>query len=108
MKCQPPARGINYYSVIYSIFLKQYERGLTPNPDIMCNRVIKFDRLIEHSWNHLHADAIATGHYARTNQGDSFLRLTEEDVQLNGATNHSRKNQGSLVDATITKSMLNV
>ncbi|XP_071817746.1 mitochondrial tRNA-specific 2-thiouridylase 1-like [Apostichopus japonicus] len=71
----------DYWHDVFSIFLKQYERGLTPNPDIMCNRVIKFDRLIEHAFQHLHADAVATGHYARTNLGDSFLRLTEEDVK---------------------------
>lgn len=52
-------------------FLEDYESGLTPNPDILCNRFIKFDNFFEFatSRDKLGAEAIATGHYARTNFG---------------------------------------
>ncbi|KAJ8046798.1 Mitochondrial tRNA-specific 2-thiouridylase 1 [Holothuria leucospilota] len=71
----------DYWHDVFSNFLKQYERGLTPNPDVMCNKYIKFDRLMEHAFNKLGADAVATGHYARTSQGDSFLQTTDKDVK---------------------------
>lgn len=43
--------------------------GITPNPDILCNRHIKFDAFYEHCIRRLGADAIATGHYARSSFG---------------------------------------
>ncbi len=42
----------------------RYARGLTPNPDLACNRAIKFDALLRHARS-LGADAVCTGHYAR-------------------------------------------
>lgn len=49
--------------------MKEYENGYTPNPDILCNKYIKFDRFIEYARKNLNADAIATGHYANTSFG---------------------------------------
>jgi len=46
--------------------VRGYEKGITPNPDIMCNKHIKFDAFFRHAMENLEADAIATGHYART------------------------------------------
>ena len=46
--------------------VKDYEAGITPNPDIICNKHIKFDAFFNHAIENLGADAIATGHYART------------------------------------------
>ena len=48
-----------------SYFLQAYERGHTPNPDVLCNRHIKFRALHHYCRQHLEVDAIATGHYAR-------------------------------------------
>ena len=42
---------------------------MTPNPDILCNQVIKFGSFLEYAKTRLGADAIATGHYARLSTG---------------------------------------
>ena len=49
-----------------------YENGTTPNPDVLCNRYIKFGYFFSHAMGHLGADAVATGHYACSSAG-SFL-----------------------------------
>jgi len=53
--------------------LDELKRGRTPNPDIMCNKFIKFDLFIKEA-KKLGADYIATGHYARLKDG-KLLRL---------------------------------
>lgn len=60
-----------------SHFLKDYESGLTPNPDILCNRCVKFDRFYDYAMEHLNADAIATGHYARSSFGPFLEKFSE-------------------------------
>ncbi|KAK2514149.1 hypothetical protein Q9233_015123 [Columba guinea] len=50
--------------------LKEYELGRTPNPDIVCNKHIKFNYFLHYAMDNLGADAIATGHYARTSLED--------------------------------------
>lgn len=54
-----------YWDGVFSHFLNEYERGRTPNPDVLCNREIKFKAFLQHALT-LGADKIATGHYART------------------------------------------
>ncbi len=63
--------GIPYYSVnfakqyrerVFSYFLEEYKRGRTPNPDVLCNREIKFGPFLQYA-KALGADYIATGHY---------------------------------------------
>ena len=49
--------------------LTDYQLGLTPNPDILCNRHIKFDSFFTYAREKLGADLIATGHYATTALG---------------------------------------
>lgn len=65
--------GIPYYAVnfekqywdkVFSYFLDEYRAGRTPNPDVMCNKEIKFKAFLEHAVN-LGADYLATGHYAQ-------------------------------------------
>lgn len=46
------------------IFLDEYKLGRTPNPDVMCNKEIKFKAFLEHAES-LGADYVATGHYAQ-------------------------------------------
>jgi len=53
-----------YWDNVFSHFLEEYQAGRTPNPDILCNREIKFKVFIEYA-DLLGADMIATGHYAR-------------------------------------------
>uniref|UniRef100_A0A1A7WLL0 Mitochondrial tRNA-specific 2-thiouridylase 1 n=1 Tax=Iconisemion striatum TaxID=60296 RepID=A0A1A7WLL0_9TELE len=59
-----------YWHDVFSNLLKEYEKGRTPNPDILCNKHIKFNHFHKYAINTLGADAMATGHYARTSQED--------------------------------------
>lgn len=54
-----------YWDNVFEHFLAEYKAGRTPNPDILCNREIKFKAFLDHA-SELGADYIATGHYART------------------------------------------
>lgn len=53
-----------YWDNVFSHFLTEYRRGRTPNPDVLCNREIKFNVFADYA-DVLGADLIATGHYAR-------------------------------------------
>jgi tRNA-specific 2-thiouridylase len=63
-----------YWDRVFSYFLQEYGAGRTPNPDILCNREIKFKAFLDHALN-LGADRIATGHYARVAFMDGEYRL---------------------------------
>ena len=54
-----------YWHDVFSRFVDMYEGGLTPNPDVLCNRFVKFGAFFEYATVELGADLIATGHYAR-------------------------------------------
>ncbi len=57
-----------YWDNVFSYFLSELEKGRTPNPDMLCNRYIKFD-LFKKEAKKLGADLIATGHYAKVKDG---------------------------------------
>ncbi len=57
-----------YWDFVFTYFLEELKKGRTPNPDIMCNRYIKFDLFVKEA-KKLGADYIATGHYARLIDG---------------------------------------
>ncbi len=61
-----------YWDDVFKYFLSELEKGRTPNPDIMCNKYIKFDKFKKEA-KKLGADKIATGHYARI-EGNKLLR----------------------------------
>ncbi|MFE8071619.1 tRNA 2-thiouridine(34) synthase MnmA [Marinobacteraceae bacterium S3BR75-40.1] len=63
-----------YWDRVFEHFLAEYSAGRTPNPDILCNKEIKFRAFLDYAVT-LGADFIATGHYARR-------RLTEDGAQL--------------------------
>lgn len=63
-----------YKSRVFQYFLDSYAAGRTPNPDVLCNREIKFDAFLHHA-ERLGADWIATGHYARLDHQGSETRL---------------------------------
>jgi tRNA-specific 2-thiouridylase len=63
-----------YYDKVFEYFLEEYRRGRTPNPDVMCNREIKFGEFLQKALE-LGADAIATGHYARLELRDGKYEL---------------------------------
>lgn len=53
-----------YWDNVFTYFLKEYQAGRTPNPDILCNREIKFKACMDYA-EHLGAELFATGHYAQ-------------------------------------------
>ncbi|GAB3806544.1 tRNA 2-thiouridine(34) synthase MnmA [Virgibacillus kimchii] len=59
-----------YWDKVFTYFLDEYKAGRTPNPDVMCNKEIKFKAFLDHAMS-LGADYLATGHYAqvRENKG---------------------------------------
>lgn len=63
-----------YWDNVFSYFLDEYRAGRTPNPDVMCNKEIKFKVFLEHALE-LGAQYIATGHYARTDLHNGYHRL---------------------------------
>ena len=56
--------AFEYWENVFAEFLSEYRAGRTPNPDILCNREIKFKTFLEHA-EQLGAEMIATGHYVR-------------------------------------------
>jgi len=63
--------------LVFSVsqLVEGYEEGTTPNPDVLCNRYIKFGHFFSHALEHLGADAVATGHYARSSAGPFLENL---------------------------------
>ncbi len=62
----------DYKDRVFAEFLREYQAGRTPNPDILCNAEIKFKAFLDHALR-LGAEKIATGHYARVRQSESGL-----------------------------------
>lgn len=62
-----------YQEHVFKFFLEEYEKGYTPNPDILCNREIKFKVLLDRALQ-LGGDFLATGHYCRTNSSHLLLK----------------------------------
>ena len=60
-----------YWDYVFTYFLDELKHGRTPNPDIMCNKYIKFDMFLKEA-KKLGADYIATGHYARMIHGELY------------------------------------
>ncbi len=68
-----------YWDHVFTYFLAEYKAGRTPNPDIMCNKEIKFKAFLDFALE-MGADYIATGHYARIEkQGDEYTMLKGVD-----------------------------
>ncbi|GIX36151.1 MAG: tRNA-specific 2-thiouridylase MnmA [Lysobacteraceae bacterium] len=63
-----------YWTSVFEHFLAEYRAGRTPNPDVLCNREIKFRSFLQHALD-LGAERIATGHYARIARGPEGWRL---------------------------------
>ncbi|HNM31821.1 MAG TPA: tRNA 2-thiouridine(34) synthase MnmA [Chitinophagales bacterium] len=62
-----------YKKRIVDYMFAEYEAGRTPNPDVLCNREIKFDIFLKHALT-LGADFVATGHYCRKTESDFLIR----------------------------------
>lgn len=80
-----PLQGVNfsdqYWDRVFAYFLQEYSAGRTPNPDVLCNKEIKFRAFLDYALAQ-GAQRIAMGHYARCEQRDGeyrLLRAIDED-----------------------------
>ena len=79
-----PLETVNFSSedwdYVFEHFLQEYRAGRTPNPDVLCNREIKFKAFLDYALDH-GADKIATGHYADVYQchGSHYLGKAADD-----------------------------
>jgi tRNA-specific 2-thiouridylase len=64
-----------YWDNVFEHFLKEYAAGRTPNPDVLCNKEIKFKAFLNFAREELGTDLIATGHYARKRFTDGHYQL---------------------------------
>lgn len=86
-----------YLDRVFSEFLEEYSNGRTPNPDVLCNREIKFGPFLEYA-KKLGADYIATGHYCRVKKenGNTYLlkgidENKDQSYFLNALNQHQLK-----------------
>ncbi len=79
-KLRIPFYGVNYakeyYDRVFRYFLSEYEKGRTPNPDVLCNREIKFGPFLDFAMS-IGADMIATGHYCKIVEKDGLKYLAK-------------------------------
>jgi tRNA-specific 2-thiouridylase len=78
MELDIPLHKVNfarqYWDRVFTHFLNEYQAGRTPNPDVLCNKEIKFKAFLDYALK-LGADKIATGHYARVMESKHGFRL---------------------------------
>ncbi|MDR3324162.1 MAG: tRNA 2-thiouridine(34) synthase MnmA [Zoogloeaceae bacterium] len=85
-----------YRERVFAEFLREYQAGRTPNPDVLCNAEIKFKAFLDHALK-LGADGIATGHYAGVREFDGrFQLLKAEDGTKDQSYFLYRLNQAQL------------
>ena len=77
-----PLEAVNfakeYKDRVFSYFLREYQAGRTPNPDILCNSEIKFKAFLDHAIS-LGAEKMATGHYAQVREVNGLYQLLKAD-----------------------------
>ncbi len=64
-----------YWDEVFEVFLAEFQAGRTPNPDILCNKHVKFKAFLNYAIDDLGAEFIATGHYARVDEVVGEFRL---------------------------------
>ena len=64
-----------YWDNVFLYFIEQYRIGKTPNPDIFCNKYIKFNAFMEYAFKNYDCDYIAMGHYARISNDEEISML---------------------------------
>jgi tRNA-specific 2-thiouridylase len=64
-----------YWDDVFEVFLSEFKAGRTPNPDILCNKHVKFKAFLDYAIQVLGADCIATGHYAQVSEQDGEFFL---------------------------------
>jgi tRNA-specific 2-thiouridylase len=74
-----------YRDNVIEYLFAEYEAGRTPNPDVMCNKFVKFDLFLREA-DKLGCDFVATGHYARVARGTPLRSFGASEGQAEGAT----------------------
>ena len=99
--------GVDYYAEDFSEaylervfrgFVEEYEKGRTPNPDVLCNREIKFEAFASFART-LNADYVATGHYASVSHGERHLLLRARDENKDQTYFLNQVTEGQLATA---------
>lgn len=72
-----------YWNDVFKYFIRQYKKSLTPNPDVLCNKYIKFEAFRKYALNWFKADYVATGHYAalKQNRNGTFLLIPRDKTK---------------------------
>ncbi len=72
-----------YWDRVFTNFLSEHEKGRTPNPDVLCNREIKFKSFLDYAFE-IGADYIATGHYAKiiNKEIDTFFQEQKISIKI--------------------------
>ncbi|MCR8613156.1 MAG: tRNA 2-thiouridine(34) synthase MnmA [Mycoplasma sp.] len=70
-----------YWENVFTYFIEEYKKGRTPNPDILCNKFIKFDAFSKIAFEKFNADYIAMGHYANTKDGILYRAIDQNKDQ---------------------------
>ncbi|ABJ90638.1 tRNA 2-thiouridine(34) synthase MnmA [Buchnera aphidicola] len=86
-----------YWENVFLNFLKEHKKGNTPNPDILCNKIIKFNICLKFSLKYLKSDYFATGHYAK-------IKKTKKNFYLYRA--HDKKKDQSYFLYTLKSKIL--
>ena len=74
-----------YWDLVFKRFLKELEQGFTPNPDIYCNKEIKFNYFLKYALS-LGFDKVATGHYAKLAKENNCITLNKPKDKLKDQT----------------------
>lgn len=74
-----------YWDRVFTYFLEEYKRGRTPNPDVLCNKEIKFKAFLQKALD-VDAEKVATGHYANVAFRDGYYRLLKAKDQKKDQT----------------------
>lgn len=88
-----------YWNYVFKNLIIKYKEGKTPNPDILCNKFIKFNYFIKYAINNINADKIAMGHYAQVrfnNQLNEYQLLKATDLYKDQTYFLSQLNQFQL------------
>ncbi|PAK21095.1 tRNA 2-thiouridine(34) synthase MnmA [Mycoplasmopsis agassizii] len=67
-----------YWDHVFTNFIDEFKKGRTPNPDILCNKYIKFDKFLNYALKTFNADYIAMGHYAKT-KGANLYKAKDQN-----------------------------
>lgn len=69
-----------YWDNVFTYFLEEFKKNRTPNPDVLCNKYIKFDAFLKYAIQKFNCDYIAMGHYAKVEHidGVNYLKLCKD------------------------------